>query len=184
MTKEAVRKSMRFFRRNMAENERKEKDALIHSKLSELVVFRDASYFFPFVSYGTEVDTIAVLEGLLADGRKRVAVPRVHGKEMDFYFIRSLTDLKKGCMGILEPVTQERAVITEGIMLIPGLAFDEGKNRIGYGGGYYDRYLEKHGCERVIKIGIAYDFQVLERLEAKSYDKKVDMILTDRRIIE
>lgn len=182
MTKEAVRKNMNLFRKNMTEQERKEKDALVRKRLSGLLAVKDAACFFPFVSYGTEVDTHHILQMLFAEGKK-VAVPRVQGREMEFYVIRSFQDLEKGCMGILEPVTNERAVPEEGIMLIPGLAFDLEKNRIGYGGGYYDRYFEKYQCGQVKKIAIAYDFQVLEHIETESFDRKVDMIVTDKRVI-
>lgn len=182
MTKEAVRKSMRFFRKNMAEDERKEKDALIRKNLYGLAVFQNACYFFPFVSYGTEVDTQSIIRKLLEEG-KQVAVPKVCGKEMDFYDIRSFDDLEKGPMGILEPVTNEIVEVKEGVMLIPGLAFDVSKRRVGYGGGYYDRYFERICCGQVTKIGIAYDFQVVDYLETEHFDRTVDLIVTEKRII-
>lgn len=182
MKKETVRESMRFLRRNMTENERKEKDAAIRNRLYELDQFKNASIVFPFVSFGTEVDTVEIIKRLFGDGRK-VAVPRVQGDEMDFYLISSMTGLERGTMGILEPVSDRKVKIEEGVMLLPGLAFDIKKNRAGYGGGYYDRYLAKHTCEGVYKIALAYDFQIVNDLEAEKHDKKPDMILTEKRVI-
>lgn len=184
MTKDDVRKRMRLLRKNMTEQERKEKDALILNKLFQLETFQKASCFFSFVSYGTEVDTRRLIQKLLEQKEKRVAVPKVEGREINFYYIRSFGDLDQGYMGILEPVTSEKAIPYEGIMLMPGLAFDLKKNRIGYGGGYYDRYLETHSHANMIKIALAYDFQVMEHLETKPNDQQVDMILTDLRTIE
>lgn len=182
MKKEVVRKHMLSLRKNMTEQERKEKDACIRNRLYDTECFRCAECFFPFVSYGTEVDTQMILHRLLEMGKK-VAVPRVQGQEMEFYVIRSFQDLEKGTMGILEPVTEERVVPSEGIMLLPGLAFDLKKNRLGYGGGYYDRYFEKYLCDNVKKIALAYDFQVVEQLETERFDRKADVIITDQRII-
>ena len=182
MKKEAVRKQMLSLRKNMTEQERKEKDARIRSRLYDTACFRRAECFFPFVSYGTEVDTRMILQRLLDEGKK-VAVPKVYGQDMEFYVIHSFRELEKGTMGILEPVTEERVVPSDGIMLLPGLAFDLEKNRFGYGGGYYDRYFEKYPCERVKKIALAYDFQVVEHLETEHFDRKADFIITDQRII-
>ena len=181
--KKSIRQQMKTLRKKMSEQERKEKDALIRLRLKELEEFQNARFFFPFVSYGTETDTISLILELLKTKKKQVAVPRVDGQEMEFYFISSMEELKKNNMGILEPAAGEKAVIEEGVMLMPGLAFDLAKNRVGYGGGYYDRYLAGYDRGQFIKIAVAYDFQVLDRIEADEYDKKPDMIVTDRRII-
>ena len=80
------------------------------------------------------------------DDGKEVAVPRVDGDGiMHFYYLRSLKDLEPGAFGIMEPRADCRICETEeGLLLMPGVAFDEQGHRVGYGGGYYDRYLEKH----------------------------------------
>ena len=69
-------------------------------------------------------------------------------------------------------------------MLLPGLAFDLEGNRVGYGGGYYDRYLSRHDGAGLHTVAVAYDFQVVERLEAESFDKRPELIVTERRNIE
>ena len=182
MKKTAVRKSMRFFRNNMTENERKVKDAAIRERLYGLATFKDASFFFPFVSCGSEVDTVKIIEDVLKEGKKRVGVPKVCGDEMDFFFISSLNDLKKGCMGILEPVGGEKVRMEKGVLLMPGLGFDKEKNRVGYGGGFYDKYLGKYDHTEIFKLAVAYDFQVVDCIEDASVrDIKPDRILTETR---
>mgnify|MGYP002530928218 CR=1 FL=1 len=109
------------------------------------------------------MDTRELIRGLLAEqkqGRRiHVAVPRVAGREMDFYEIHDMTDLQPGYQGILEPAEYcPKVEATEGMMLLPGLAFDREGHRVGYGGGYYDRYLTAYpDC---IRAGIAYRMQV------------------------
>lgn len=180
MNKEAARKKIRALRSEISEQERKERDALIRERLYQLSSFQEADTFFSFVSHGTEVDTKQIISELLQKG-KRVAVPKVIGREMRFSFISSLDELKEGCMGILEPVSDNFTEEREGVMLMPGLAFDREKNRVGYGGGYYDRYLA--GENSFVKVAVAYDFQIVDKIEAEESDIRPDRIVTDERVI-
>jgi 5-formyltetrahydrofolate cyclo-ligase len=143
---------------------------------------REQECFFPFVSYGTEVDTIQMIHQVLQEGKKKVAVPRVQGEEMTFYRITSLKDLAKGYQGILEPVTQSCMTAAEGVLLLPGLAFDRQKNRVGYGGGYYDRYLARYQTEKLVTVALAFDFQIVDAIEAESFDVRPQWIVTEKGI--
>ena len=107
MTKEEAREIMKKLRREMSDQERSRQNQEIREQLLADSVWREVSWFYPFVSYGTEVDTRELIRELLAEqkqGRRiHVAVPRVAGREMDFYEIHDMTDLQPGYQGILEP---------------------------------------------------------------------------------
>ena len=87
-----------------------------------------------------------------------------------------------GAYGILEPDTKDLMKEQKALILMPGLAFDEEKNRIGYGGGFYDKYLEKH--PDFFKVALPYDFQIYKKLNTEQFDIKPDIIVTDQRVIE
>lgn len=150
--------------------------ALIAEKLFIHPAYAGCRRLFSYVSFRREVDTYEIMRRALADG-KMVAAPRVSGKEMDFHEISCLEELKKGAYGIPEPAGGKLVCPAKGdLILLPGAAFDRRGRRIGYGGGYYDRYLEKYpeGC----RIGLAYSFQVLTHLPAEEYDLPADEVLT------
>jgi len=158
---------------------------MIFDILMNTEIMRQQDWFFPFVSYGTEVDTIRIIERVLEEGRMKVAVPRVKQDtegEMDFFAITSMGELAKGYQGILEPVTKERVEASEGVMLLPGLAFDRKKNRAGYGGGYYDRYLKHYSSKNLITVALAFDFQIVDCLKADCHDIRPDRIVTEQGI--
>lgn len=166
MTKKEARERMKKKRRSMPAMERRQQDSQIRSRLMGLPCWKKVSWFFPYVSYGTEVDTQKIIEYVLKMGQDgagiRVAVPRVEGEEMNFYEITSLDQLEKSQKGIPEPVGGQRVEAREGIMLLPGLAFDRKLHRIGYGGGYYDKYLARYGGPDLITLAVAYEYQVVD----------------------
>jgi 5-formyltetrahydrofolate cyclo-ligase len=86
--------------------------------------------------------------------------------------------------GISEPLPERRVVYEGALMILPGLAFDKSGARIGYGGGFYDRFLEKYPESASCKISLAYDFQVYDQLEIEDFDERVDGIITEKRIIQ
>lgn len=182
MTKQQVREEMKIRRRAISFQEREERNQKIRQNLLELEEVRNTEEIFPFVSYGTEVDTIELIT-LFLQQQKRVAVPKVSGKDMDFYKITALKQLQPGYQGILEPAVCELMRAEKGVMLLPGLAFDRKRNRIGYGGGFYDRYLAEKAGEKLITVAAAYDFQVVDNLPAESFDWKPDIIVTDCQVI-
>jgi len=151
--------------------------------------FKAAETVFVYASYKSEVETKEIIQGALRQG-KRVAVPKVHGTEMFFYTINSWEELFPGYQGILEPQTAGREPVVPAksdVMLVPGAVFDHKGSRIGYGGGYYDKYLDKifsaYGyCPYL--MGLAFACQINpKKIPAEEYDKKMDCILTERRVI-
>lgn len=184
MDKKILRQEMKKRRRIMPEAEKTEADGIIRGKLKQYLATCQQWILF-YVSYGTEVDT-RVLIGELLENKKEtihIAVPRVNGEEMEFYEISSLSDLSLGYMGILEPSGEVLAQVEDAIMIMPGLVFDVNRNRIGYGGGYYDRYIAGHLSQIKQTVALAYDFQVIEgNLQAASHDIKPDLIITEKGI--
>ncbi len=181
--KAEIRRKMKERRAMLPESQRQSQSKAICEQLLSSPFWKQAEWFYPFVSYGTEVDTIdliaKVLQAQREDGKPcSVAVPKVVGKEMEFYQITSMEELAPGYHGILEPATSRKVIASQGIMLLPGLAFDREKNRIGYGGGYYDRYLQRYPSRRRITVGVAFDVQILPRIQAQEHDIRPDYILT------
>ena len=128
-----------------------------------------------YVSYKSEVSTLKLIKELLKI--KKVAVPKVEGKIMNFYYINSFSDLTLGYHGILEPSPMSPVKdYSSAICITPGLCFSSDGYRLGYGGGYYDKFLEEHP---VYTIGLAYHKCLIKRLPHEPHDKKIDEIITD-----
>lgn len=163
---------------------REEMDTLVYRNILSLEVIKKTEWIYTFVSYGTEVCTIRLIDTFLKQPYHRVAVPRVCGEKMDFYEINSIDNLKPGCHGIPEPERGTLVKKCNGIMIMPGLVFDLFHGRIGYGGGYYDRYIAARQDEEIYKIAISYDFQVLKegRIPMEPHDTRPDIIVTDKAL--
>ena len=150
--------------------------------------YQDNDNILIYVSYNQEVETSGIINKSLERGKK-VYVPKViinkedrSDKYMEFVRINFYDDLQDGYMGIKEPVSDDYEIPQDGLLVMPGLAFDVTLNRIGYGGGFYDRYLVKNG-DRYYKTAICFDYQVLDDIPAEEFDIRPDMIITDKRII-
>ena len=167
---------------------------------AEIIVNRylDSEYFkksdiiFAYSSMKDEIPTKRIIQTALDSG-KRVALPKVvssvsDGAMMEFLLVDGDTLYDRGVYGIMEPECGERVSPDEGDgrieILIPGLCFDLAKNRIGYGGGYYDRYLAQFDRKRFHVTALAYEYQIFEDVPAKEYDGKVDLVITENRWID
>lgn len=145
-------------------------------------IYQDNANVFVYVSYNQEVDTHELIQRCLKDG-KHVYVPRVTSSDsMEFYEIRDMNELVDGYKGIPEPdVSCPVSHETSGLFIMPGLAFDYDFNRIGYGGGFYDRYLERNNT--YIKTALCFDFQLMEHIPHEEHDLKPDIIITEKTVI-
>lgn len=177
-TKKVIRNCIIKKRSCLSNEEWAEKSVEVLGKLMHHPLYEKAETIYCYVSYQREVDTWPFLAYSIALGKK-VAVPKVLGSEMEFFYIDSLEELEPGFHGIYEPVTSKKANEEEVLMIMPIVAFDCENHRLGYGGGYYDRYLEKHPLHT--KIGIAFDFQQVEEIPAESFDIKPNLIITDKK---
>ena len=159
--KNLIRKQMKQLRADMTRTERFEKSMQIFEQLITVPEFKRADRIYTYVSMDNEIDTIMLIDYSLSI-EKRVFVPRVSGKDMEFYEISDISELSPGYMGIYEPDIngKEPDYSRTGFMCMPGLAFDRSYNRIGYGGGFYDRYLSVEN--KLYKAALAYEAQLLE----------------------
>lgn len=179
--KNLIRKQMKQLRADMTRTERFEKSMQIFEKLITVPEFKRADRIYTYVSMDNEIDTIMLIDYSLSL-EKRVFVPRVSGKDMEFYEISDISELNPGYRGIYEPDIngKEPDYSRTGFMCMPGLAFDRSYNRIGYGGGFYDRYLSVEN--KLYKAALAYEAQLLESIPAQDGDVRPDMIVTEENI--
>ncbi|MBO5354276.1 MAG: 5-formyltetrahydrofolate cyclo-ligase [Lachnospiraceae bacterium] len=184
-------RSIYLKRRNNLETDKKTAaDKRIREKLYTIKRFRQAKTVFVYASYKSEVDTGELIRDALKMGKK-VAVPKVDGQEMEFYEISSWEELFPGYQGILEPQSIDKKPVypvDSDIMLVPGAVFDRRGGRIGYGGGYYDRYLdrvvEKYGHKPFL-LALGYQVQLYHgTLPLENHDRKMDGILTEKSVIK
>ena len=179
--KNLIRKQMKQLRADMTRTERFEKSMQIFEQLITVPEFKRADRIYTYVSMDNEIDTIMLIDYSLSL-EKRVFVPRVSGRDMEFYEISDISELSPGYMGIYEPDINGREpdYSRTGFMCMPGLAFDKSHNRIGYGGGFYDRYLSVEN--KLYKAALAYEAQLLESIPAQDWDVRPDMIVTEENI--
>ncbi|MHC1683651.1 MAG: 5-formyltetrahydrofolate cyclo-ligase [Clostridiaceae bacterium] len=179
LLKSKLREKIGNLRELLSEEEKVKQDEIIYKKLIESDFYMNSKVVFIYVSFGKEVDTLRIINKLLEDG-KVVCVPKVINKKEGMRAIRinSLNQLIVGYFGVLEP-TVEDEMIPENIDLcvLPGLAFDNQGGRLGYGGGFYDRFLCKVSEDTKL-IAVAYTFQILDNVPMESYDFRIQGIIT------
>ena len=175
MDKKELRRTIRERKRAMTEEE------IVHrsEKLGKLFVqseaYKNAKTIYGYLPYNQEVRTVPMLEQALKDGKK-VAVPKVYGDEMKFLYLDDLTQVEKGYAGIPEPIADEPVADDEtALVLMPGLAFDPAGHRIGYGGGFYDKFLAAEPNHPT--LALCYEFQMLPELHTEEHDIPVDTVL-------
>ncbi len=189
MDKKKLRRQMIDRRDSLTKSDRERRSGQIRERLWQWEAFRRADIILSYASFRSEVDTEKINHRILEEGRQ-LFLPKtfLERHEMVFYRIRGREDLVRGYQGIPEPVTGEIFVGNAGeqqtgsvIMLMPGVAFDAEGNRLGYGGGYYDRYLADYGDKINDTCMLAFDIQFAERIEVEKCDIRPNRILTDRR---
>lgn len=162
------------------------KDEAVCNNLLLSDIYFDSSQIFCYYPLGSEINTLCIINDALFNG-KRVALPLCTDKngKMDFYYINSLSDdLSVGSFGIHEPIANkcERVKDFSGALcIVPGLTFDRYGYRLGYGKGYYDRFLQSFTS---VSVGLCYNEFISEYLPKNMYDKKVDYICTDECVIK
>jgi len=130
-----------------------------------------------------EIDDLDILD-LLEKKKFKVSLPIIKkDNQMNFYSWSRNNPLKINKFGIPEPVSSK--ILYPDILLVPLVAYDSSLNRLGYGGGYYDRYIEKiEKIKKVTKIGLAFSFQKISSIPINQYDKKLDFIVTEKEILQ
>ena len=192
MDKGELRREIRARRRRMGQEEWTAGSERVCRRIQSLRQYEEAELVCAYLAMRGEV----LLDGLIEDAWRRgkqVAVPRVVGQEMLFYRLESLEAVEISPLGIREPAAalsgaglpeadsskEWKPVETDGqaLFLVPGVAFDRQLNRVGQGGGYYDRYLEKRPA--AFKLGVAFAFQLYPHVPAEEFDVKLDGIAVE-----
>lgn len=175
MNKQELRQAIRAQKRAMTEEDILRRSEILAEKFARSNAYRAAKTIYGYLPYNQEVRTVSMLRRALEHG-KRVAVPKVYGDDMKFIYLDDLSQVAKGYAGIPEPVADGPVAQDEtALVLMPGLAFDRAGHRIGYGGGFYDKFLAREPHHPT--VALCYDFQVMDRLETEEFDIPVDLVI-------
>ena len=182
--KKKMRAEAKEVRRSMSPELKQSYDRKIKNKLLNLWAVREASTVLCYVSTDIEVDTRELLNELLKMG-KRIAVPRCEDDkgEMNFYYINSLEELSAGSFGVEEPDPAKSIMVGNikgSVCIVPAFMFDTKGFRIGYGKGYYDRFLSRFEGSA---IGVCYSDNLQQELHHGKYDRAVSLVVTDKEIL-
>ena len=180
--KRNLRKKIIEQRLSLLQKEVEQKSDTIMSTLFSTDYYKKAKVVMFYVDMRNEVMTKKAIIKALSEG-KRVVVPRVKkGYGLLAMEIKSLDELKPGTFGVLEPPEMEEVILEEiDLVVVPGVVFDKKGYRIGYGGGYYDRFLPKLRKDAK-KIAVAFEMQMVDFIPAESHDIKMDAIITEKRL--
>ena len=181
LTKQECRKRLLAERASLCE-QRYAVSQDVLQRVLQLDVFQSAKLVLCYVSLPDEIDTEALIEQAWRSG-KEVAVPVCTDRfgNMDFYRITALSDLKNSTFGVREPDTalcQKVTDFQEAVCIVPGLSFDRKGSRLGYGKGYYDRFLKKY---TLISIGLCYNSLILDTLPTDEFDVPVNIVVTEQQ---
>jgi 5-formyltetrahydrofolate cyclo-ligase len=194
MKKHIIRKKVQTILQNMSPEDIRKKSALISRRLFQTNWWNEAGIILGFCSIEGEVETEEIIKTAIAEA-KMVVVPRVQGEDLIFHQIRDLNneeDFVLSDWGIKEPCDFLPALDPANIpsqtclIVTPGLAFDKQKNRLGRGGGFYDRFLcqiRACDCLTICAIGVCFSEQLLEHVPVGSHDCPVDGVITEEEII-
>ena len=175
MDKTELRRMIREKKRAMTAEEIQARSARLAALFAASEAYRNAKTIYGYLPYNQEVRTVPMLEQALKDGKK-VAVPKVYGDEMKFLYLDDLTKVSKGYAGIPEPIADGPVADDEtALVLMPGLAFDPQGHRIGYGGGFYGKFLAAEPNHPT--LALCYEFQLLPELDTEEHDIPVDTVL-------
>ena len=179
--KKEIRKKVLALRDSLLPEQRSSKSREIEERLFSLSECKSARTIMFFASFRSEVETASMIRRALGDGKK-VILPKVKGKELELFEIKNFDqDVSTGAWGIPEPRETSPAKLDEiDLIIVPGAAFDEQGNRLGYGAGFYDKLLAEF---RKPTVAIAFEEQVVPMVPADTHDVPVKMIVTEKRVI-
>lgn len=179
-SKKEIRKRILHKRARLEEQKRHEYSLAIAKKVITHPAFREADEIACYMTHGHEVDTQEIIKEAWRL-HKKVSAPKVFGDDMEFYYFQSFSELAPAAYGILEPPGEHLAktVGKHCLMIIPGAAFDPCGARIGYGKGYYDRYLER--APECIRMALGFSFQVVKQIRQEEHDIRMNYIITEER---
>tara|TARA_S200000501_G_scaffold259209_1_gene243115 strand:- start:2914 stop:3459 length:546 start_codon:yes stop_codon:yes gene_type:complete len=173
-------KILKLRKNNVNKNQKLDVDIFLSFLRSQKLNYKNLGGYYPS---NYEIDDLKILE-ILEKKNYNILLPIVkRNNKMDFFKWSNTDPLKINKYGIPEPVSSE--IFYPDIMLVPLVGYDKNLNRLGYGGGFYDRYIEKiEKIKKVIKIGLAFSYQKLKSVPISKYDKKLDFIITEKEILK
>ncbi len=183
MPKAGLRRKMLESRKALCAEDHRDKSLVIQQKLISSKEFSCAEVLALYSTIHNEVDTRKVIEMCLNSGKK-VLLPTVSAGRLLFRELNELSSMRKGKFGIPEPPATNKVFEPDqaDLIVLPGIAFDVKGHRVGYGKGYYDKSLHNLVGQGKL-VGLCYDFQLVEEIAGEPHDVKVDMIVTEKRIV-
>ncbi len=177
--KQQIRKKYKTLRNEMSSKEVRGKSDQICKNIIFSELFQNAEKILAYAPLGNEVDIRPVIEEGWKQ-KKKIAFPKVFGDAMKYFEINDFSELEEGTFHVMEPKEDHLIDWSDALVLVPGVAFDRKKNRMGYGKGYYDRFFEgKTGC---IELGVAYELQVAEQLPTEENDLPMEYLVTEKNL--
>ena len=185
--KQTLKSEISEKRKALSKEEIKGKSSKIKENLYSLEEFKKAKNILFYVSFNDEVDTHEIIKELLANKEKNIIVPYVvkNNPILQLSEIKNFNELEPKTWGILEPKDEfirKFDIENVDLVIIPGIVFDQNGHRIGYGYGYYDRFLKKLD-KNVVKIGFGFEFQIVDKIPEEKHDVPVDIMVTEKRVI-
>lgn len=181
--KNKLRIQIKTMRKNIDNNHKKLLDINIFKNILKCEAFNNAETVLVYNSTKIEAGTELIIKHCLENGKK-TALPRcMKDRLMKFYYYGDNTILKKSAFGIMEPIEDEKNEVKSfenTVCILPGLAFDKEGYRLGYGGGFYDRFLSVH--ENIIPIGICYSDNIIDRLVRNEFDRRAAYVITEKSL--
>lgn len=172
MNKNELRKLYKSIRASISN--KNEQNISIYNQITCDENIINANTILIYVSTNDEVDTKELINFFLKN--KKVAVPKIIGNDMYFYYINSLNDLEKGYFNILEPTTNDIVNdFNNSVCIVPGICFDKDNNRLGYGKGFYDKFLEN---KDIYTIGLSFKECIIEKINTSPNDIKLKKVIT------
>lgn len=181
--KKQIRREMIVARNQLLELNGFQNSKDITQHLFQLKEYQEATQLLLYIDYNREVSTKDIFLSGIQEG-KQIYCPKITGNEMKFYKVEQLDQLERGYQGILEPIGLVGwcyRKTEKPIAIVPGVAFDYDNNRLGYGKGFYDRFLSEN--QQVKTIGLAHHIQILNQIPVDNYDKPVDILITEKGIV-
>ncbi|ADO84352.1 5-formyltetrahydrofolate cyclo-ligase [Ilyobacter polytropus] len=179
--KTEMRKILLDKRDQLSSAQKENLDKQILSNFTKSIFYKNAETIFIFVSFGSEVNTHIIIEQAINDG-KNVCVPKINSKDkvMEVFKIESMDELKEGYYGILEPSEEKSKAAAEelDLVVVPGVGFDINGYRVGYGGGFYDKFFDGIDKE-VSKVALGYNVQMVDEVPTEKHDKRISGLITE-----
>lgn len=186
--KATARKNVVQQRKNMTQEVNDKYSFIIAEKVIAMAEFMECNNLYIYKAFRNEVNTDRIIQKAM-EFNKTVAFPKVCGADMNFHIVPKedvSKSLAEGYMGIMEPESSLPILVptleeSAGVVIVPGVAFDRNCNRSGYGKGFYDKFLAKY--PNLIKIGIAFEYQIFDGIEINNFDIPMDYVITESQII-